>query len=205
MKNNEKIHYRLVRQYIEPFVTDKFLNETTLRDRQKEIIVSVIRDEKSFREIGEAMGLTGERVRQLFESAIVRLQRDFDFAIEAIAKAEAFSEKELQYIQQIQFLKGELEKYEADPRLLDANIDIPIEELELSTRALNVIYQLLREKKIGISIDYFKDYYKVNTITTQHLTLFTAKELMKKRNCGKKSIVEISEALEKYGLKLKEE
>ena len=123
----------------------------------------------SYKEIGEELGVTPERVRQIEYKAIRKLKhpsrlRKFEYVFSS-------NKKELD-IDYIKTMLSDGVTFNFNEATLSAKRDIPIEEMNLSVRSFNCL------KRAGIN-------------TSGDLFDKTEAELMKVRNLGKKSLREV--------------
>lgn len=124
---------------------------------------------KSYKEIGEELGVTPERVRQIEYKAIRKLKhpsrlRKFEYVFSS-------NKKELD-IDYIKTMLSDGVTFNFDEATLSAKRDIHIEEMNLSVRSFNCL------KRAGIN-------------TSGDLFDKTEAELMKVRNLGNKSLREV--------------
>lgn len=146
----------------------------TLSDKENYVLIKRYFRNKdftinSYKEIGEELGVTPERVRQIEYKAIRKLKhpsrlRKFEYVFSS-------NKKELD-IDYIKTMLSDGVTFNFDEATLSAKRDIPIEEMNLSVRSFNCL------KRAGIN-------------TSGDLFDKTEAELMKVRNLGKKSLREV--------------
>ena len=146
----------------------------TLSDKENYVLIKRYFRNKdftinSYKEIGEELGVTPERVRQIEYKAIRKLKhpsrlRKFEYVFSS-------NKKELD-IDYIKTMISDGVTFNFDEATLSAKRDIPIEEMNLSVRSFNCL------KRAGIN-------------TSGDLFDKTEAELMKVQNLGKKSLREV--------------
>ena len=146
----------------------------TLSDKENYVLIKRYFRNKdftitSYKEIGEELGVTPERVRQIEYKAIRKLKhpsrlRKFEYVFSS-------NKKELD-IDYIKTMLSDGVTFNFDEATLSAKRDIPIEEMNLSVRSFNCL------KRAGIN-------------TSGDLFDKTEAELMKVQNLGKKSVREV--------------
>ena len=146
----------------------------TLSDKENYVLIKRYFRNKdftinSYKEIGEELGVTPERVRQIEYKTIRKLKhpsrlRKFEYVFSS-------NKKELD-IDYIKTMLSDGVTFNFDEATLSAKRDIPIEEMNLSVRSFNCL------KRAGIN-------------TSGDLFDKTEAELMKVRNLGKKSLREV--------------
>lgn len=146
----------------------------TLSDKENYVLIKRYFRNKdftitSYKEIGEELGVTPERVRQIEYKAIRKLKhpsrlRKFEYVFSS-------NKKELD-IDYIKTMLSDGVTFNFDEATLSAKRDIHIEEMNLSVRSFNCL------KRAGIN-------------TSGDLFDKTEAELMKVRNLGKKSLREV--------------
>ena len=146
----------------------------TLSDKENYVLIKRYFRNKdftinSYKEIGEELGVTPERVRQIELRAIRKLKhpsrlRRFEYVFS--------SNKEELDIDYIKTILSDGVTFNFNEATLSAKRDIPIEEIDLSVRS----YICLKRAGINTSGDLFDK---------------TEAELMKLRNLGKKSLHEV--------------
>ena len=146
----------------------------TLSDKENYVLIKRYFRNKdftinSYKEIGEELGVTPERVRQIEYKAIRKLKhpsrlRKFEYVFSS-------NKKELD-IDYIKTMLSDGVTFNFNEATLSAKRDIPIEEMNLSVRSFNCL------KRAGIN-------------TSGDLFDKTEAELMKVRNLGKKSLREV--------------
>ena len=123
----------------------------------------------SYKEIGEELGVTPERVRQIEYKAIRKLKHPSRLRRLEYVFSSNKEELDTDYIKTI---LSDGVTFNFDEATLSAKRDIPIEEMNLSVRSFNCL------KRAGIN-------------TSGDLFDKTEAELMKVRNLGKKSLREV--------------
>lgn len=146
----------------------------TLSDKENYVLIKRYFRNKdftitSYKEIGEELGVTPERVRQIEYKAIRKLKHPSRLRRLEYVFSSNKEELDTDYIKTI---LSDGVTFNFDEATLSAKRDIPIEEMDLSVRSFNCL------KRAGIN-------------TSGDLFDKTEAELMKVRNLGKKSLREV--------------
>lgn len=138
-------------------------------------VISLRYDEGlSLENTGKILGLTKERIRQIESCAIRKLRRREDHFRMIPEYRVAYLER------QVKFLQLQLANCNVDVK--EKADEIPIEDLDLSVRSYNCL------RNAGIS-------------TLAQLAQKKESEIMRMRNLGKKSFLEIRKTLAEHGLR----
>jgi hypothetical protein len=165
-----------------------------LTQKEQEILGEVLVDDKTFKEIGDKLQLTGARVRQIFEKGVRRMYYFIVTIDEKVHKYPELLEKCYKLEQEITDLrKGmtEVNKEEDVQPALSPEVQrllrIRIEDTSLSVRIKNLCAN--------------GDIYGNRPETIEDLIKLGPEKLKAFRNCGNKSIDEIRDFLLDNGLK----
>lgn len=164
------------------------LPENALTNREKCILEMCISD-NNFQNVAEKCNLTSARISQIFQKGLriasiycFKMKKDYDENYISVHKENEFLKKENSMLK-IEILKLN-EKLAFDSLEKDNVLLISIYDTPMSVRLLNV----LKSNEIQILYD---------------VLLYSKSDYLKFRNLGKKSVDELEEVLEEYGLKLK--
>lgn len=172
----------------------------TLTERERTVLLMYCKDKMTLKEIGQKIGVTLERVRQILAKSFRKLRwRDREkfirYGVSGVIRNESMksaeitielererADKEARILRQQSNSSNQGEQSIRETVMRYQSIDaIPIETLNLSIRPYNC---LIRQKIYTIG-DIMK---------------LSQKELLKVRNLGKKSYAEVVESLERVGL-----
>lgn len=160
----------------------------SLSDREIEFIYAYYKDLKTLENIGDTIGISRERVRQIICKAIYKLRRYkpiFIYGYENYLLKETNQELKTRLLKEQIELKKQLHKKEFNESVLNQNnANITIEELDFSVRS----YNALKSNHFNTLGDFVG------------VSLY---DLEKIRNIGKKCVCEIKDKLERYGVVLK--
>jgi len=172
-----------IRNYLNPLGLRQLIESADfLTERQKECLVRTYFDLEHQASIGESLGLTQERVRQITNKAQDRLRgRLMRFkSIMDNYEEDLRREKLLNY--KIDLLTRKLNEQEKPIPTIDEIDGTTVEDIDLSVRAYNALKAA-----------------KINTVG--QLREKTPQQLLELRNFGKKTVVEIEETLNDMGIK----
>lgn len=147
-----------------PSQEDVYRVLNTLPDKIRDIVIERLRDNKTFKQIGEERGLSGTRISQLYHKGIRMLHHPSRLGKLTYAMITVYEYEKLKL--RINLLEETLKAY--DSTLYDKDIT-PVEDLGFSLRAYNCL------KRAGVNFAY-------------QLELI---DLDKVRNLGRKSRVEV--------------
>jgi hypothetical protein len=164
----------------------EILQALGMAERRIDVLIFRIIQKKEFEEIGEIMGLSRERVRQIYDASIRHIGRSISGYIQTLPKID-----ELQDV--INGLQVQLETYrgisaqqeEMSLRVAEnPSLLIPLEDMGLSTRTYNVLY------------------HRAEVRTVYDIAKWTKHDLLKLVNFGNVSLQELEEKLKEYGVVL---
>lgn len=193
IRTNADEDYQEPKKYYSPGIMEEVMNEV-LTERENKVLQMRYQWDMTLEEAGKECGVTRERIRQVEAKAIRKLRfQQHKGTFSCVPEAElreAQGEAEY-YKAQAEYLQDELDKIrnitpeqreEADKKrsIMETSID----ELDLSVRSYNCC------KRAGIN-------------TLGDLCGKTYTEMLKVRNMGKKSLQEIENKMNEYGLRLK--
>lgn len=168
----------------------------TLTEREQGVIMMRFQQKKTLEQCGKECGVTRERIRQIEAKAIRKLRHPSRVNM---MKAVPLTELQAQYTEykklesDYEWLKKAFETLtaqKAEPGVIipivehAAMLDTPIENLDLSVRSYNCL------RRAGVK-------------TMRDIAEMTEDKLMKVRNLGRKSMLEVMAKLKEYGLTLK--
>lgn len=186
MRKVAKLDSQIVRVFLKSSISHLGLHSVSGRERQ---VVEDICDGWSLEQIGENMGLTRERIRQIFEKSMRKLCIASD-SYPTLLDKYLNAEKEISILQtENMHLRKEIERISEGKVSADNNIlQYPIlaekvGDLELSIRTLNCL-----------------KYCDIETV--YDLVQFSPSELLRFRNFGYKSLREVEHFLAENGLRL---
>lgn len=181
---NTSIQYMFFEIVVQMLVAYKSIDE-----RNGMILVSILKG-KSMIEVAGEHGITCERVRQIIRSVlkngidIMKLKGDIE-SIDSLRQENEEMKKVVEAIKsRYDFLCKEDSFDKEENERICQLFDMDVLELNLSQRAKNGIVCALGVRKVG------------------ELVCHSRSDLMGLRNFGMKSVTEVTDALEKYGLKL---
>lgn len=154
-----------------------------LTEKESRVIKEVIINKKSFEAIGKESGLTRERIRQLFQRACKRIYYRVKEIPGQLSAMDSLVKENADLRSENKILKSLIDKHKL---LTEGQIDvlkIKIEDLDFSVRTL----------KIFQCADIF---------TIGDIVKFTKSDMLKFRNFGVFSLMEVEKALARYNLKL---
>ncbi len=172
-----------IRHWLEVFKL--VLSSVKLDDQAREVLQLRLVENKTVQEISNSLDLSNERLRQIFIKALAKLRLQVS-SLQRIRKSldEQF-ELTRQLVIENKNLKKQLLKLETDivkEEEFRATTPLPVEELDLSARILHCLA-------------------KSNVKDLRQLSEFSSEYMLKFRNFGKKSFVEITEKMAHYGIK----
>lgn len=193
LRTNADEDYQEPKKYYSPGIMEEVMNEV-LTERENKVLQMRYQWDMTLEEAGKECGVTRERIRQVEAKAIRKLRfQQHKGTFSCVPEAElreAQGEAEY-YKAQAEYLQAELDKIrnitpeqreEADKKrsIMETSID----ELDLSVRSYNCC------KRAGIN-------------TLGDLCGKTYTEMLKVRKMGKKSLQEIENKMNEYGLRFK--
>lgn len=161
------------------------LNTPAFSDKEVITLFEYFKDHKTLVEISESYSVSRERIRQIIQKTVSKLEK---FKPELLELTDLYTTKQ-QLEKQIEILKRELEVAKENAKEYNIKIDEIhiIEELNLSHRS----YNCLKRNEIE---------------TVNQLALMTASKLKKIKNLGDRSVNEIVHRLnDKFGIKIPED
>lgn len=170
---------------------DALYEKGTITPREKDILDKKYKDVKTLEEVGNEIGVTKERVRQIISKAVRKLRHrqsffecgDYEHP-EKVAK-----EKVKQLIEEqkqrwtYESAKKFIEEYESTHQQ-ELNSELLIEELDLSVRSCNCL------RRAGIKT--------VEELANKHI-----RDMYKIKNLGRKSLKEVVIAMNNLGFEIK--
>ena len=187
-KEIDNLERRFITNYSKKFLDAiiPLISEDMLTYKQLYILQNCI-SANNFHSVAEKLNLTSERVRQIFEKSYrvasatcLKMKKNYDVNIIAVQQENELLKKENRLLQ------GELLKYNTHSDILDKDSVLlkSINDLDISVRLCNI----LRANDIEILYDAL---------------LYTKFDYLRFRNFGKKTLCELEDVLDEYGLKLK--
>ena len=168
----------------------------TLTEREVRIIRRRFEDLQTLQGVGQEEGISRERVRQIEAKAIRKLRHPSRKKIFKAVPISEIQEQGIEYqklSQEYELLAKafeEITKTPASPEVLipiaelAVTLQTPISELDLTVRSYNCLKRAGKE-------------------TLRDIAEMTEDELLRVRNLGRKSAVEVVDCLKKYGLELR--
>lgn len=160
---------------------------------EREVLTKVLLDDKTFAEIADDRQLTSGRIKQLFEKAIKRLNHFIGSIDEKLSKYNEVIEKFSKMETLLNEYKKE-EKLRSTKKSLIESFPLKIQKI-LQTKISDTILSA-RVKNICEKGNVWGKGVK----TLEELIRLGPKELLKFRNCGKKSFDEIEDFFKENGL-----
>ena len=161
---------------------------------EAEVLNQVLIDNKSFAEIGEGRQLTSGRVKRIFETGVLRLNN-------FLSNINSRMEDYLKVIENYSIIEKKLAVYEKQEdektRITDFKKSLPEKTQKLLETKVSDTDLSGRVKNLCDS----GSIYNIGIETVADLVRMNPKELLKFRNCGKKSITEIEEFFKKNNLR----
>lgn len=161
---------------------------STLEEREEDVLWLRYAEQKSLSAIGEILSVTQERIRQIEVGALRKLRypsvlKIIKNGITGYLKQKAEEEHERGYAvgYNVGYKDGVDETKSKQPMVSEVIAELPIENLNLSTRSYNCL-RWKEYKTIGVIASLSK--HQISVI----------------RNLGRKSIREITQALHVYGI-----
>lgn len=167
--------------------------EKHLTERERRCLEMQYRDNMTLEQIGAKVGITRERVRQIIAKAERKLRHPKILREMSVVSLDDFAELQIKYEEaksQIDHLMSRIEELEGKPVTAEEIKDEKdqdersIDHLDLSVRS----YNCLRRAQI-------------NTIGDLKNLCFN--DLMRMRNLGQKSALEVVEKAKRYGIEIK--
>lgn len=172
-----------IKNYLKGFGLDRIIESSTfLTPIQKECLIRVCFNLEHPAMVGESVGLTSERVRQIYIRAqlLVRLRLERMQGFIDSQEKEMQQKKLLEY--KIKVLTQKLNEQGKRPPTIEETDAIAIEDLDISVRAYN-----------GLKAN------KVNTVGD--IRMIDPDDFLLRRNIGKKTIEEIRLILDQMSIK----
>jgi DNA-directed RNA polymerase alpha subunit len=161
-------------------------NHSLLNEKEIYVIQAHVGDEKAFNGIAEELDLSSERVRQIFENGLGKILINIrDFELRMTRMNELIKENDM-LKSEIAILKKRFKKELATDKQIPLNFEsskIPLSEMPFSVRAFNALK--------GLNIN-----------TLGELATKSKEELYAQQNVGVKTIQEIINRAEEYGVKI---
>lgn len=156
------------------------------------VLASIWKQNKGYKETAKSMQLTSERVRQIHVELIKKVIIGFDDLFEAENKLESLKEE-------IKTLQNE--NYRLNQELNKLGFTSNVTRVEKSSSLNLLINQSI--EFLDLSVRAFNCLKKADIITVGHLLNYTEKDLFSIKNMGKNSVREIIVELKARGLTLK--
>ena len=186
MRKVARLDSQIVRVFLKSSISHLGLHSVTDRERQ---VVEDICDGYSLEQIGENMGLTRERIRQIFEKSMRKLciasdsyPTLLDKYLNAEKKISILQTENMHLRKEISWLSKEKLKID-DICLRNPILSQQVQDMEISVRAQNGLF-----------------YNGIKTV--YDLIQYAPSDLRKHRLLGKKCMMEIEEYLKAHGLAL---
>lgn len=205
------VNAREVEENFDQILTDYFNSERCfLNEREQKVILARYKEKQTLDAIAAEFNLTRERIRQLEVKALTKLKRFrrifFDSFDDYLAVKNLHDSKRKELIEKVAILDDLLNK----AGLLINNKQTTIEEienfLELSfEERQDVISEHTDIADLNLSVRSLNCLRRSRINTIGELITYTARDLLRIRNMGKKSQKEIINALKDLDLYLKEE
>lgn len=164
-----------------------------LTNLEQEVLRKVLLDDKTFAEIADERQLTSGRIKQIFQKAIKRLTNFIGTIDEKLSKynevVEKYSEMEAllnEYKKEENLRNTKKNIIESFPKKIQKLLQTKISDTILSARVKNICEN--------------GNIWGEGVKTIEELIQLGSKNLLKYRNCGKKSIDEIDEFFKKNNL-----
>lgn len=161
---------------------------------EQEVLIQVLINEKTFAEIADYRQLTSGRIKQIFQKGIRRLNHFLNSFDEKLTKYNEVIDKYSELVMRVEEYEKEAKERNKKKNILES-FSLEIQNL-LKTKIADT--ELLARVKNTCEKG---DVFGRNTVETiADLVKLNPKELLKFRNCGKKSITEIEEFFSKNHL-----
>ena len=181
-------------------LTLKFF-ENTICERRMYILNAILIEGRTCKDIGLELGLTAERVRQLYEKSLIRLESEIE-STESLATQIQVANKATMFIDSVyhdMMLDVEYKKPELEPFTLELPEGFDMSILDITVESLK------DQKDIGLRLYNSLTRISPRLLTIKDIALNTSKMLRKRSNFGIVQLYEIRALLESYGLKLIEQ
>lgn len=155
-----------------------------LTERETEVAHLRYLDGYTYREIGEAIGLSGARAQQILAKVKRKMRNPYradNYMVVSKYEYDVFDSELSRLNRELKWANDVIVKSKYENLPITPENDIPIEELDLSIRAYNCLHRRGFEK--------LSDFFGV-----------TQAELAGVRNLGRKCLNEIVEKLKTYGI-----
>jgi hypothetical protein len=163
--------------------TEEFLNYYSEFNRDVKIVKLIWNKDETFETLGEEYGLTRERIRQLYKRGMLRVKKYIRISFEEYKKMNDIKSENEKLKKENTYLRQSAKEELIDITVEGYNMK-PCDVDWFSVRTLNV----LRNAEIKVLGD---------------LTKLRKNDLFGYRNFGKKSMIEVVDVMEEYGLKFK--
>lgn len=165
------------------------LEFTPLSEREKDIVWRVLGGGKSFAEIGATYDISKERVKQIFQKALRRAQ----YALMVFAEGSKELNKEIERVRQENIsLQLTIERLKSG---------VPIEDFDRSGYTpLQIRILTTPVKDLEFSIRLKNCLRTAEIFTLSELLGVTTSDLLRFRNFGKRSLMELREYMNKIGI-----
>jgi hypothetical protein len=173
-KNDNKILKELTKKNLIYKILE--ITQDSLAERQYEIMVEVLINNKTFGEL-ETMQLTRSRQKQIFDNGIMRVNK-------ALGSMNLNSRAFLALPEKLR----ETGHAEAEEK-----------KKNLSTKAKQALACTIYELPISTRAKVICNFHKI--ITVADLVSYNPLDLLKLRNCGNKTVIELEDFILKQGLK----
>lgn len=168
-----------------------------LYEREKNIVLGVLCGGKTLKEVGAEYDITQERTRQIYEKALRRLK----YAIHLYVTEQDELHKEVAKLR-TENERLRLKNEEMGQLLQKAEIEPLCGADSLKVEQLAILATPIRDLNTSTRTRHCLEYADIETLGD---VLHAGKrELLKYRNFGKKSLTELCELLNDYGLELKD-
>lgn len=159
-----------------------------LYDSEFDVILFSI-EKRNFKDVSEKIGLSEQRVRQIFHKATRKLFNNINKLFATAIDFTTLNNSNTDLVKRNISLEKELKKIESEKNI----IEIHMRKI-LATPM----------KDIGFSVRVYNSFTGADIKTLGEIISYSKKDLSKLRNLGKESLEEIFRLVESYGLKFNE-
>lgn len=205
------VDLKLVEENFDAILTTYFEQDNCfLNDKEKTIILERYKNKRTLDSIGQELGLTKERVRQLESRAFKKLEHRKEIFY---ASFDEYTKNQELYKMKREELNNKIDEINeliAKASSLLLNGDTTIKELKeffkpYSSKERDLIISNYDIRDLDLSVRATNCLIRSNIRTIKELSKKSVSDLLKVRNLGRKCVKEIIEQLEQFDIKLREE
>jgi len=179
----------------------------TLTERQQTVLKEYYENEKTLEEIGNEVGITRERIRQVTVKALRMLRhpsrKRYITHGYKIASGELSRQVEERYLEELKLLEAVYAEKVSELRQKISELDDNSKRLEYKESVDFMKSLELPITDLNLSVRSYNCLARAGIKTLYELCNYTYNDLIAVRNLGRKSTEEVIAKMKEYGLKLK--